>query len=119
MHLGYSTSTDKGRTYRSYTIAESRGDGKSVRKRVSWRLGKLTDQQAEQIKLILEVMQGEDQVATRLKHIAVQETRAVRAQRKLTSPNFPSILSQYPAQPDSGLLPAIHMMPLSSNKGSS
>jgi transposase len=76
MHLGYSTSTYKGRTYKSYTIAESQRDGKSVRKRIIWRLGKLTDQQAEQIKLILEVMQSEDQVVTRLKDIVVQETRA-------------------------------------------
>jgi transposase len=76
MHLGYSTSTYKGRTYKSYTIAESQRDGKSVRKRVIWRLGKLTDQQAEQIKLILEVMQSEDQVVTRFKDIVVQETRA-------------------------------------------
>ena len=76
MHLGYSTSTYKGRIYKSYTIAESQRDGKSVRKRVIWRLGKLTDQQAEQIKLILEVMQSEDQVVTRLKDIVVQETRA-------------------------------------------
>lgn len=76
MHLGYSTSTYKGRTYKSYTIAESQRDGKSVRKRVIWRLGKLTDQQAAQIKLILEVMQSEDQVVTRLKDIVVQETRA-------------------------------------------
>lgn len=76
MHLGYSTSTYKGRTYKSYTIAESQRDGKSVRKRVIWRLGKLTDQQAEQIKLILEVMQSDDQVVTRLKDIVVQETRA-------------------------------------------
>jgi len=76
MHLGYSTSTYKGRTYKSYTIAESQRDGKSVRKRTIWRLGKLTEQQAEQIKLILEVMQSDDQVVTRLKDIVVQETRA-------------------------------------------
>jgi len=76
MHLGYSTSTYKGRTYKSYTIAESQRDGKSVRKRTIWRLGKLTEQQAEQIKLILEVIQSEDQVITRLKDIVVQETRA-------------------------------------------
>ncbi|RJR26749.1 MAG: IS1634 family transposase [Desulfobacteraceae bacterium] len=76
MHLGYSTSTYKGRTYKSYTIAESQRDGKSVRKRTIWRLGKLTEQQAEQIKLILEVMKSDDQVVTRLKDIVVQETRA-------------------------------------------
>jgi len=52
MHLGYSTSTYKGQTYKSYTIAKSYRDGKCVRKHIVWRLGKLTDQQAEQIKLI-------------------------------------------------------------------
>jgi len=76
MHLGYSTSTYKGQTYKSYKIAESYRDGKTVRKRVLWRLGKLTEQQAEQIKLILEVVQSENQVVARLKDIVVQETRA-------------------------------------------
>jgi transposase len=76
MHLGYSTSTYKGQTYKSYKIAESYRDGKTVRKRVLWRIGKLTDQQAEQIKLILEVVQSEDQFVTRLRDIVVQETRA-------------------------------------------
>ena len=76
MHLGYSTSTYKGKVYRSYTIAESYRDGKRVRKRVIWRLGKLTEQQAEQIKLILQVVQSEDQVVTKLENIVVQESRA-------------------------------------------
>ena len=76
MHLGYSTSTYKGQTYKSYKIAESYRDGKTVKKRVLWRIGKLTDQQVDQIKLILEVVQGEEQVVTRLKDIVVQETRA-------------------------------------------
>jgi transposase len=76
MHLGYSTSTYKRQKYKSYVIAEAYRDGKSVRKRIIWRLGKLTEQQAEQIKLILQVVQSEDQVVTRLKDIVVQESRA-------------------------------------------
>ena len=76
MHLGYSTSAYKGKIYKSYTIAESYRDGKSVRKRIIWRLGKLTEQQAEQIKLILQVVQSKDQIVTRLKDIVVQESRA-------------------------------------------
>ena len=76
MHLGYSISTYKEQKYKSYTIAESYRDGKSVRKRVIWRLGKLTEQQAEQIRLILQVVQSEGQVVTRLKDIVVQESRA-------------------------------------------
>lgn len=76
MHLGYSTSTYKGQTYKSYKIAESYRDGKTVRKRILWRLGKLTEDQAEQIRLILEVVQSKDQVVARCKDIVVQETRA-------------------------------------------
>jgi len=38
MHLGYSTSTYKGQKYKSYVIAESYRDGKTVRKRIIWRL---------------------------------------------------------------------------------
>ncbi|MCF8084439.1 MAG: transposase, partial [Deltaproteobacteria bacterium] len=76
MHLGYSTSTYKRQKYKSYVIAESYRDGKTVRKRIIWRLGKLTDEQAEQIRLILEVVQSEDQVVTRIKDIVVQETRS-------------------------------------------
>lgn len=76
MHLGYSTSKYKGHTYKSYKISESYRDGKTVRKRVLWPLGKLTEQQADQIKLILEVKQSQDQVVARLRDIVVQETRA-------------------------------------------
>jgi len=76
MHLGYSTSKYKGHTYKSYKISESYRDGKTVRKRVLWPLGKLTEQQADQIKLILEVKQSEEQVVARLRDIVVQETRA-------------------------------------------
>jgi len=75
MHLSYSTSSYKGLTYKSYSIAESYRKGKKVRKRVIWRIGKLTEQQAEQIRLILEVAQGKDQIVTRLEDIVVQETR--------------------------------------------
>lgn len=76
MHLGYSTSKYKGQTYKSYKIAESYRDGKAVRKRTLWPLGKLTDHQADQIKLILEVVQTDEQVLARLKDIVVQETKA-------------------------------------------
>jgi hypothetical protein len=55
MHLSYSTSSYKGQTYKSYSIAESIREGVKVRKRIIWRIGKLTDQQAEQIRLILYV----------------------------------------------------------------
>jgi transposase len=76
MHLGYSTSTYKGQTYKSYSVAESYREGEKVKKRVIWRIGKLTDQQAEQIRLILQVVQSKDQVVTRLQDIVVQDSRA-------------------------------------------
>jgi hypothetical protein len=67
MHLSYSTSKYKDRVYRSYSIAESYRDGKTSRKRTIWAMGKLTDRQADQIRLILKVVQDEDEVVTRLK----------------------------------------------------
>lgn len=76
MHLSYSTSSYKGQTYRSFSIAESIRKGAKVRKRIIWRIGKLTDQQVEQIKMILDVAQGKGQVITRLEDIVVQETRS-------------------------------------------
>lgn len=76
MHLSYSTSSYKGQVYKSYSIAESYREGKKVGKRVIWRIGKLTDQQADQIRLILQVVQSEDQIITRLEDIVVQETRS-------------------------------------------
>jgi transposase len=76
MHLSYSTSKYKGRVYKSYSIAESYRDGKTIRKRTLWPIGKLTDRQAEQIKLILKVLHREDEVVTRLKDVVVKETKA-------------------------------------------
>lgn len=76
MHLSYSTSRYKDRVYKSYSIAESFRDGKTSRKRTIWAIGKLTDRQADQIRLILKVVQDEDEVVTRLKDIVVQETKA-------------------------------------------
>ena len=76
MHLSYSTSKYKDRVYRSYSIAESYRDGKTSRKRTIWAMGKLTDRQADQIRLILKVVQDEDEIVTRLKDVVVQETKA-------------------------------------------
>jgi transposase len=76
MHLSYSTSKYKGQVYKSYSIAESYRDGKISRKRTIWSIGKLTDKQANQIRLILKVAQSEDQLVTQLKDIVVQETKA-------------------------------------------
>ncbi len=76
MHLSYSFSTYKGKKYKSYAIAESYREGKKVKKRNIWPIGKLTDQQADQIKLVLKVAKGQDQVLTQLKHIVVKDSKA-------------------------------------------
>ena len=76
MHLSYSTSKYKERVYKSYSIAESYRDGKTPRKRTIWPIGKLTDRQADQIRLILGVLHSEDEVVTRLKDIVVKDTKA-------------------------------------------
>jgi transposase len=75
MHLSYSTSRYKGQTYKSFSLAESYREGNKVKKRTIWPIGKLSDQQAEQIRLILKVVQG-DQVVTRLTDIIVKNTKA-------------------------------------------
>lgn len=76
MHLTYSDSKYKGKTYKSYSIAESYRDGKKVRKRILWPIGKLSDIQAEQIKLICKTVENTDQLQTQLKDVAVLESRA-------------------------------------------
>jgi transposase len=76
MHLSYSFSRYKGKKYKSYAIAESYREGKKVKKRTIWPIGKLTDQQAEQIRLILKVPQGKGQFITQLKDIVVKDSKA-------------------------------------------
>jgi transposase len=76
MHLSYSTSSYKGQTYKSYSIAESIRQGAKIKKRIIWRIGKLTDQQAEQIRMILDVARGKEQIIARLEDIVVQESRS-------------------------------------------
>lgn len=76
MHLSYSASKYKGKTYKSYAIAEACRKGKKVDKRIIWPIGKLTDQQAEKVRLICKVVHGKDQIITQLKDIVVQASRA-------------------------------------------
>jgi len=66
----------KGKTYKSYSIAESYRDGERVRKRILWPIGKLSDIQAEQIRLICKIVKKPDQLMTQLKDVVVQESRA-------------------------------------------
>jgi transposase len=76
MHLSYSFSKYKNKKYKSYALAESYREGKKVKKRTIWPIGKLTDRQADQIRLILNVVQSEDEVVTRLKDIVVKDSKA-------------------------------------------
>jgi hypothetical protein len=76
VHLSYSMSTYKGKVYKSYALAESyRNDGK-VSKRILWKIGKLTEVQAAQIRLICHVAQDVNQVIARLQDIIVTESKA-------------------------------------------
>ena len=76
MHLSYSVSKYKGKSYKSYAIAESYRDGGKVRKRIVWKIGKLSDEQARQIKLICKVAKNEQQLITKLEDIVVKETKS-------------------------------------------
>ena len=49
MHLSYSISKYKGKTYKSYAIAESYRTGEKVKKRTIWPIGKLSEMQAKQV----------------------------------------------------------------------
>jgi len=76
MHLSYSSSTYKGKTYKSYAIAKSYREGKTVRKRTIWSIGKLSDEQAEQIRMICKVASGKEAALIQLKDIVVKESKA-------------------------------------------
>lgn len=76
MHLTYSDSKYKEKTYKSYSIAESYRKGERVRKRILWPIGKLSDIQAEQIREICKILKNKDQLLTQLKDVVVQESRA-------------------------------------------
>ena len=76
MHLSYSSSKYKDKTYKSYSIATSYREGDTVRKKTLWPIGKLTDEQARQIRLICKVAKNTDEFFTNLKDIVVKETKA-------------------------------------------
>lgn len=76
MHLSYSTSKYKGNTYKSYSIAESYRDGEKVKKRIIWPIGKLSDAQAERVRLICRSMQDDSMILANLNELVVKETRS-------------------------------------------
>jgi transposase len=73
MHLDYKTSKYKGKVYKFYHIAESYRDGGKVKKNRLFPLGKLTDEQAQKIRLILKVVSNPDEQVTTLSNIVAQE----------------------------------------------
>ncbi len=75
MHLSYKTTKYKNTIYKSYFIAESYREGSKVKKRVIWPIGKLTNSQKEQIKMICKTMSDPQQVLTTLNQISVVESR--------------------------------------------
>lgn len=75
MHLSYKSSKYKNKVYKSYSIAESYRDGKSVKKREIWKIGKLSELQARQIKHICKVITDPDAAVTTIKDIVVQECK--------------------------------------------
>ncbi len=75
MHLGYKTSHYKNKIYISYFIAESYREGKTVKKRILWPLGKLTDQQAHQIRLICKMTAPSTQIITTIEDIVAEESK--------------------------------------------
>ena len=69
MHLTYGTYRYKGKEYTSYSIAESYREGKTVRKRILFPLGKLSETQVEQIRLILKVVKGKEHILSSIENI--------------------------------------------------
>jgi len=76
MHLSYSSSTYKGKTYKSYTLAESYREGNKVKKRTIWSIGKLTNEQAYQIRMICKIAVGKSVALTQLKDVIVKESKS-------------------------------------------
>jgi hypothetical protein len=75
MHLGYKTSRYKNTIYKSYFIAESYREGHTVKKRILWPIGKLTDQQAHQIRFICKMTAPSTQMITTIADIIAEESK--------------------------------------------
>jgi transposase len=75
MHLNYKTSQYKGKTYKSYSIAESYREGSKVKKRIIWPIGKLTDNQAKRINFLCKMLSDPSKVITSIDDIVAQESK--------------------------------------------
>lgn len=75
MHLTYGYKRYKNSCYKSYSVAESYREGKKIRKRILWPIGKLSDDQAEQVKLICKITKGKEHFLCELKDIVIKESK--------------------------------------------
>jgi len=73
MHLDYQTSKYKDKVYKYYHIAEAYREGGKSKKNRLFALGKLTDEQAQKIRLICKVISNPDEQVTTLANILAQE----------------------------------------------
>ena len=73
MHLDYQTSKYKDKVYKYYHIAEAYREGGKSKKNRLIPLGKLTDEQAQKIRLICKVITDPDEQVTTLANIVAQE----------------------------------------------
>ena len=73
MYLDYKTSKYKGKIYKFYHIAESYREGGKVKKNRLFPLGKLTDEQAQKIRLLLKVVSNPDEQVATLSNIIAQK----------------------------------------------
>lgn len=73
MHLDYRTSKYKGKVYKFYNLAESYREGGKVKKKRLAALGKLSDEQAQKIRLICKVISNPAEQVTTLANLVAQE----------------------------------------------
>jgi transposase len=73
MHLDYQTSRYKDKVYKYYHIAEAYRKGGKVKKNRLFPLGKLTDDQAQKIRLICKVISNPEEHVTTLANVVAQE----------------------------------------------
>ena len=75
MHLSYKTRKYKQKVYKSFFLAESYREGKTVKKHTICSLGSLTETQQEQIKLICQTLSTPSHLLTTLDDIVVQDSQ--------------------------------------------
>jgi transposase len=73
MYLDYQTSRYKNKVYKYYHITEAYREGSKVKKNRLFPLGKLTDEQAQKIRLICKIISNPDEQVTTLGNIVAQE----------------------------------------------